>query len=106
MVAHTTIVISRYIFLAWEQRKHNDPKALGHLFLEFGEDVREIDFWEALFELIQLVLDIIESSEKEGLVNVEEIKSKLLNWIMTHPKYLQELLVFPDGIGNPVGQAA
>ena len=89
------------LVLAWEQRKHNDPKTLGHLFFEFGEDVREIDFREALLELMKLVLDIIQSDEKEVVVNVEEIKNKLLSWMTTLPKYLQELLVFPTGMGNP-----
>ena len=94
MIAHTTIVFSRYIFLAWEQRKHNDSKTLGHLFFEFGEDVKEVDFKEALLELMKLILDIIQTEEKEIIINIEELKNKLLTWMSTLPKYLQDLLVF------------
>ena len=63
MIAHTTIVFSRSIFLAWEHQKNNDPKTLGHLFFEFGEDVREVDFKEALLGLMKLIL-ILSKQEK------------------------------------------
>ena len=33
MIGHTTIVFTRYIFLAWENRKTNDPKTLGMIFM-------------------------------------------------------------------------
>lgn len=94
MIAHTTIVFSRYIFLAWEQRKHNDAKTLGHLFFEFGEDVREVDFKEALISLMKLILELVQTGEKEIIINVEELKNKLLVWMSSLPKYLQNLLVF------------
>lgn len=96
MIAHTTIVFSRYIFLAWEQRKHNDSKTLGHLFFEFGEDVREVDFKEALLGLMKMVMDLIQTGEKEIIINVEELKNKLLVWMSSLPKYLQNMLVFEN----------
>ena len=94
MIAHTTIVFSRYIFLAWEHRKNNDTKTLGHLFFEFGEDVREVDFKEALLGLMKLILDLIQTGEKEIIINVEELKNRLLAWMSSLPKYLQNLLIF------------
>lgn len=96
MIAHTTIVFSRYIFLAWEQRKVRDPKTLGHLFFEFGEDVQELDYKEALANLLRLILDIVQTEEKEIVINIEELKNKLLGWMSSLPKYLQNLLVFSD----------
>ena len=93
MIAHTTIVFSRYIFLAWEQRKHNDAKTLGHLFFEFGEDIREVDFKEALMSLMKLILNLVQTGEKEIIINVKELKNKLLAWMVSLPKYLQNLLV-------------
>lgn len=90
MIAHTTIVFSRYIFLAWEQRKQNDTKTLGHLFFEFGE----VDFKEALISLMKLILELVQTGEKEIIINVEELKNKLLAWMSSLPKYLQNLLVF------------
>ncbi|MBM9513979.1 hypothetical protein [Desulfogranum marinum] len=32
MVAHINIAMSRYIFLSFEQRCHDDPRTLGSLF--------------------------------------------------------------------------
>lgn len=93
MIAHMTIVFSRYIFLAWEQRKANDIKTLGHLFFEFGEDIREVDFKEALRSLMQLILELVQTGEKEIVINAEELKNKLLSWLLTLPKYLQNFLI-------------
>jgi hypothetical protein len=92
LIAHTTIVFSRYIFLAWEQRKNNDDKTLGYLFFEFGEDVQEIDFKEALLSLMNFVLDIIKSDKQEIVINVSAFKNAVLTWVATLPKYLQRLL--------------
>ena len=92
LIAHTTIVFSRYIFLAWEQRKNNDDKTLGYLFFEFGEDVQEIDFKEALLSLMNFVLDIINTDMQEIVINVAAFKNAVLIWIATLPTYLQRLL--------------
>jgi hypothetical protein len=97
-IAHTTIVFSRYILLAWEQRKQADPKTLGYMFFEFGEDIQQIDFKEALLGLLSLIMDITKTgeNEKEIIINLDELKNKLLSWFHKLPKYLQNLLVFSD----------
>jgi hypothetical protein len=94
LIAHTTIVFSRYIFLAWEQRKNTDAKTLGYLFFEYGEDVKEIDFKEVLKNLVKFILDIISTGDREVIINVAEFRNSLLNWMTTLPKYLQDLLLF------------
>lgn len=71
---HMAVVFSRYILLAWEHRKNTDSKTLGHLFFEFGEDVKEVDFIEALADLMKLILDIVASGEREVTINVAELK--------------------------------
>lgn len=92
LIAHTTIVFSRYIFLAWEQRKSNDDKTLGYLFFEFGEDVSDVDFTEALLSLMNFILDIITSGKEEVVIKVSDFKNAVLTWLSTLPKYLQTLL--------------
>lgn len=94
MIAHTTIVFSRYIFLAWEQRKNKDRKTLGHLFFEFGEDIREVSYREAIQQLLKLVLKLVQTNEKEVIINVEELKNNLLSWMTSLPKYLQNIFLF------------
>ena len=93
LVSHTTIVFSRYIFLAWEQRKANDDKTLGYLFFEFGEDIAEVDFKDALRSLMALVLDIVSSGEREVVIDVEQCKNALLEWMLKLPPYLRRILL-------------
>ncbi|MCL1990731.1 MAG: transposase [Defluviitaleaceae bacterium] len=92
LIAHTSIVFSRYIFLAWEQRKANDDKTLGYLFFEFGEDIREVDFTEALLALMNFILDIVMNQQEEVIIKVADFKNAVLTWISTLPKYLQRFL--------------
>ena len=92
LIAHTTIVFSRYIFLSWEQRKTNDDKTLGYLFFEFGEDIREVDFTEALLSMMNFILDIINSDQEEIVIKVSDFKNSVLTWISSLPQYLQRLL--------------
>lgn len=93
LVSHTTIVFSRYIFLAWEQRKANDDKTLGYLFFEFGEDIAEVDFKDALRSLMVLVSDIVSSGEREVIIDVQQFKNALLEWMLKLPPYLRRILL-------------
>ena len=42
MIAHITITMSRYIFLSFEQRCHDDPRTLGRLFFAGSEEMRDL----------------------------------------------------------------
>lgn len=44
MISHTTIVFTRYILIAWQLRKEEDPKTMGNLFLFLCDEVKEMDF--------------------------------------------------------------
>lgn len=46
MVAHTTIVFCRYIFLALESRESKDPRTLGNLFYYYCDELEDISFKE------------------------------------------------------------
>jgi len=82
ILAHSTIVLIRYIFLAVEQRMASDERTIGGLFLATGEEIRDLTFTEALVRILslawdrvceyyatseQLVLEIIESTMKEAM---------------------------------------
>lgn len=82
ILAHSTIVMIRYIFLAVEQRMASDDRTIGTLFLAASDEIRDISLTEALvriFALVyervrefyatseQLVIQIIESTMKEAL---------------------------------------
>ncbi len=82
ILAHSTIVMIRYIFLAVEQRFASDDRTIGGLFLATSEEIRDISFTEALLRILsmvrakvcelcntseQLVQQIIETTMKEAL---------------------------------------
>jgi hypothetical protein len=82
ILAHSTIVMMRYIFLAVEQRFASDDRTIGGLFLAASEEIRDISFTEALLRILslvrakvcelcntseQLVRQIIETTMKEAL---------------------------------------
>jgi len=82
ILAHSTIVMMRYIFLAVEQRMSSDERTIGGLFLEAGDELRDLSLTEALVRILslvwhrvteyyatseQLVLEIIEATMNQAL---------------------------------------
>lgn len=62
LVAHTTFVFLRYIFLAYQNRCETDSRSMGDLFYYACEDIKDISFMEALFRIIQLTLEDLNPS--------------------------------------------
>jgi hypothetical protein len=82
ILAHSTIVMIRYIFLAVEQRLASDDRTIGALFLAASDEMRDLSLTEALLRILSLVRDkvrelydtseqlvqqIIEATMKEAL---------------------------------------
>ena len=82
IVAHSTIVMIRYIFLSLEQRLAVDYRTIGALLLAAVDEIRDISLTEALVCVLSLVCErlrtlyetsehiaphIIESTMKEAL---------------------------------------
>lgn len=57
IVAHVSIVITRYIFLALENRESKDERTLGELFLVICDELQDISFAQSL----KLILSSLES---------------------------------------------
>ena len=55
LVGHITVAMSRYVFLAFEQRCHDDPRTLGSLFSACCEEVKDLNFLDAVGRLSMLV---------------------------------------------------
>jgi hypothetical protein len=64
IVGHTTIVMVRYIFLAFEQRCHDDPKTIGGLFFACCEDIKDLSLLEAMQRLLALAMEKVRSSSE------------------------------------------
>jgi len=62
IIGHITIVMVRYIFLAFEQRCHDDPKTIGGLFFACCEEIKDLSLFEAMQRLLALTLDKVRGS--------------------------------------------
>jgi hypothetical protein len=62
IIAHVTITMARYIFLAFEQRCHDDPRSIGSLFFSCCAEIRDLSLLDALQRLLTLALDKILAS--------------------------------------------
>jgi len=84
ITAHTAIVLTRYMILAIEKRQNDDPRALGELFFHCFDEIKDIQFAEALEILLSLFRDVLQ----EVLFLSEEEISRLLDaFIVKLPEY-------------------
>ena len=88
MVAHTTIVFTRYIMLSWESRKMEDPRTLGGLFYLMCDELVSRDWRSALHEL----WSIVEPIAQGVAINLQQVQCQLLNWIASLPSYIKGYL--------------
>jgi len=57
LVAHTTIVFMRYMFLAYQCRLETDDRTFGDLFYACYDELSDISFVEALYRILTLAAD-------------------------------------------------
>ena len=61
LVAHTTIVFMRYMFLAYQNRIETDNRTFGELFYACCQEVSDISFVEALYRIMTLAGDRVKT---------------------------------------------
>lgn len=88
LIAHTTIVFTRYILLEWERRHNQDSRSFGELFFLFCEDIQDLDYETALRQLIYYCMMLLDYVPKE-LADI--ISCQLLLWIAAQPLYIRSL---------------
>ena len=59
IIAHTTIVMMRYVFLALLKRRQDDPRTLGLLFYRCCQELEDLTFIEALRRVQTLLTDTL-----------------------------------------------
>lgn len=79
MVGHITIAMTRYVFLVFEQRCHDDPRTLGTLFFACSEEMQDLSLVEAMQRLLNLAMEKIRSA---GLV-AENVILTLVDTVMS-----------------------
>jgi hypothetical protein len=89
MIAHTAIVMTRYMMLAVENRNNEDARTMGELFFLNFDELQDIQFSEAL----KLILVILQETLEELLFLTEEQIGSFIDAFITKlPKYLSERL--------------
>ena len=87
IIGHTTIAMVRYIFLAIEQRCHDDQKTIGGLFFACSEEIKDLTLLEALQRLLTFVSDKIRSSgefaEDVVIAMIDAIMGAAIEFIQT-----------------------
>lgn len=87
IVGHTTIAMIRYIFLAVEQRCHDDQKTIGSLFFACSEEIKDLTLIEALQRLLALALNKVRSSgefaEHVVIAMIDAIMGAAVEFIQT-----------------------
>jgi hypothetical protein len=75
IVAHTAIVVARYIFLALENRESKDERTMGALFLVICDELVDISFSQAL----TLLMSALESYLAERLGIAKDLISEAIS---------------------------
>ena len=98
IIGHTTIAMVRYIFLAFEQRCHDDPKTIGSLFFACSEEIRDISLLEALQRLLALTLAKVRSSgefaESVVVAMIDAIMGAAIEFIQTSRRLATSTAVY------------
>ena len=93
MVAHTTIVFTRYIMLALRTREAQDPRTIGQLFFLCCDELEDIRFAEAIL----LVLDCLKASLTEEPILSEEMVQSVLDRVFDNfPAFLKRAFHQPE----------
>jgi len=71
LVAHTSLVFTRYLFLAVQQRFHDDQRSIGSLFYACCDEMKDLTLFEALHRLLTLALEKVRATGEfaERVVN-------------------------------------
>lgn len=89
MIAHTSIVFTRYIMLSIENRNNKDLRTIGGLFYQCCDELQDIQFCEAL----QLIIDTLKNVLREKLILSKEIIDSIIDcFIEALPCYIKEKL--------------
>ena len=71
--------MTRYIFLTYEQRCHDDPRTLGNLFFACSDELQDLSLLEALERLLSLALEKVRSAG----IAAESVIFAIVNSVMS-----------------------
>jgi len=89
LIAHTTIVFTRYILLEWERRHNQDLRSYGELFYLYCDEIQDIDYETAIRQLMFFFTEMLGKISKELS---EAISCQVRHWIAAQPAHIRALL--------------
>ena len=84
LIAHTTIVMVRYIFLSVEHRGQNNDRTIGLLFHACCEEIADLNYLEAMKRILSVFADKLRNIS----CLTEEIIKELIDSVMESLNYL------------------
>lgn len=79
ILAHSTIVMLRYIFLAVQQRISSDERTLGPLFMDTSDEMRDLSLADAFMRILSLVYDRVRdlyATSEQLIIEIIEVTMK------------------------------
>jgi hypothetical protein len=87
LVAHTSIVFTRYIMLSLHARQNRDDRSCGELFFRCCKEIKDIDLMTSL----ALIITVLQQAVRAVLAISEEKLNELFNLFKSLlPKPLQK----------------
>ena len=88
MIAHTAVVMTRYMILAVENRNNQDARTMGELFFLAFNELNDIQFSDAL----KIILEVLQETLQELLfLSDDQIDNFIDAFITKLPKYLSKI---------------
>lgn len=89
MIAHTTIVMARYMMLGIEQRRATDPRSLGNLFEDYCDNMISAKFGKALRLLLTQLASAVQTIAAELGAFFENLITQFIGQL---PRILRDCL--------------
>ncbi|MGH4139943.1 hypothetical protein [Clostridium sp.] len=84
MIAHTTIVMTRYVMLAVENRNNKDERTMGELFFLIHDELQDVNFSEVLRGILDILKEVLQDLL---FLTDDQIDSFIDNFISKLPKH-------------------
>lgn len=79
LIAHTTISMLRYIFIAFEKRINDDPRTFGELFLAQCDEINDLTLGDAFKRILALLKDLIQQSCRCSQCIIESMINEIVS---------------------------
>ncbi len=97
IIGHTTIAMIRYMFLAFLQRCHDDPRTIGSLFFACCDEIQDLSLIEAMQRLLALALSKVRASGEFAESEIDAMLDAIMGAALEFMKMSQRLCCISAG---------